>query len=114
MTPSNIIISNEKETRVIDALTIYYIHTSDYLSSFHLHNNDQFICAKSLVKIEKILPSFFFRINRSTLVNLYEIKSIKNKQKIIVIKNGTELIVSERRVSELKRALVSKNTTFTK
>jgi len=109
MTPKFLLICNEQERRRIIVSDILHINTDDYLSTFHLTNNQKFTCSKSLSEISAMLPDYFFQISRSCVVNMNEILSIKRGSRVIILSNSTELVVSQRRMKVLIEALANQN-----
>lgn len=109
MTPEFLMICNEQEKRRIIVPNILHINTDDYLSTFHLTNNQKFTCSKSLSEISAMLPDYFIQISRSCVVNMNEILSIKRGSRVIVLSNYSELVVSTRRMKGFNEALANQN-----
>lgn len=112
MIHESLLISNEQETRIIRFDTILYVITEDYLSTLVLINHPRFMCSKPLCKIMNHLPSDFFQISRSCVVNMNEIISVKRCTRKIILSNSSELIVSMRKMKALNEALTNKNAAF--
>lgn len=110
----SLLIGNGKEQRIILVQTILYVKTDDYLSTFHLINNQKFVYSKPLYEIAEHLPDHFFQISRSCIVNLNMILSIKRSIRKIILIDTTELAVSARRMQSLHLTLANKNNTFTR
>lgn len=108
-----ILIDNEKELRRINLHCILYIKTDDYLSTFYLTNKQKFVCSKPLNELANYLPGHFFQISRSQIVNLNEISSVRRGNRLILLNDTTELIVSFRRRKSFNNALASHNMTLT-
>jgi two-component system LytT family response regulator len=73
------------------------IEAAENYSIVHLIEGKKIIIAKTLKKFEEELKIGFFRINRSTLINLNYIK--KNSGDQIILKNGQEYRISRRRLN---------------
>lgn len=114
MGSNTLLIGNDKEIRIINIQTILYVKVDDYLSTFHLPDNQKSVCAKPMFEIAECLPDHFFQISRSCVVNLNEISLVKRKMRMIILSNGTELTVSARRMQDLHIALARLNSTFTR
>lgn len=112
-TSKTLTLRNESEYKCIDLTDLLYVSVNDYLSSFHSMNNQKFMCTKSLLEVESVLPDNFFRINRNCIVNLYNIDSIHPGNRTILLSNSVEFIVSHRRIKQLKITLTRCNRTIT-
>lgn len=83
-------------------LTIY-IDIYNYILTYHTINDKIDVTTTSLLDIEKQLIKYgFFKINRSTIVNLKYIKSVKDT---LVDVNGNILTLSRRRKKEFMEKL---------
>lgn len=114
MTTESLLICNEQEKRRINIYSILYIITEDYLSTFHLSNNQKFTCSKSLTEIAACLPDCFLQISRGCMVNLNHVHTIMLCNRQIILNDSTQLEVSVRRIKELNNALAKQNITFTR
>jgi two-component system LytT family response regulator len=61
------------------------------------------VVAKTLKEYDELLsPNGFMRIHKSTLINLAYLQTIKRTESMeVVLKNGTHVMVSRRRMPEL-------------
>jgi len=64
-----------------------------------------FDCYGTLGSFIKELPDYFFRINRSTVINLRMIVRCSTKEEIIRMANGTNILCSKRQLRKLKGLL---------
>lgn len=107
-------ICNEQEKRRIYLDDILYITVEDYLSTFILTNHEKFVCSKSLSKLKCLLPPCFFQVNRSCIINLSKIVSIKRDNRRVLLSDKSEHDVSVRRIKELNRAFTNQDITLTR
>lgn len=114
MTSEYLLIGNEQERRRMPYNSILYITTEDYLSTFILDKQPKFICSKPLSEIKTFLPHYFFQINRSCIINLTEVESIKRNSKQLILSDKSEHTISIRRIKALRIALADQNTTITR
>jgi two-component system, LytTR family, response regulator LytT len=101
-------IRKEDKTEIISVKDISYIQGQNNNTIIHRKNNITDTHRKTLDTISKILPSHFFRIHKSYLVNLRDAKFLKAKgggKYILELKNGKTLPVSRKIYSELKMKL---------
>ena len=88
---------------------IIYCKGDQNYTKIHLVNDEQIIVSKTLKIIEDLLPSsVFFRIHKTYLVNLnYVEKYIRNDGHKVILDNGTQLNVANRRIEEFTAALTN-------
>lgn len=88
--------------RIINTDTILYIEADSNYSIISLKNNEKITVSKVLKDYEEILSDFsFFRIHKSTLINLEYLKEYSSKTGLkVIMTNGEEFQVSRRRISE--------------
>lgn len=88
--------------RIVDIENILSIEADSNYSMFTLKGNENITVSRVLKEYEEILPSdTFFRIHKSTIINLDFLREYnsKNGLKVILI-NGKEFQVSRRRAPE--------------
>lgn len=75
---------------------------------FAICNNKQYHIRKRLYQIEDILPTSFWRINKSTIINRFyinEFKETKTSGVNVIMKNGLSDYVSRRCFSRIRKEL---------
>lgn len=75
---------------------------------FAICNNKQYHIRKRLYQIEDILPTSFWRINKSTIINRFyidEFKETKTSEVNVIMKNGLSDYVSRRCFSRIREEL---------
>lgn len=75
---------------------------------FAICNNKQYHIRKRLYQIEEILPTNFWRINKSTIINrsyIDQFKETKTSGVNVIIKNGLSDYVSRRCFSKIRKEL---------
>ena len=96
-------IKTPEKTFQIALEEIIYIDIYNYILTYHTINDKIDVTTTSLLDIEKQLIKYgFFKINRSTIVNLKYIKSVKDT---LVDVNGNILTLSRRRKKEFMEKL---------
>ena len=110
MTSSKISIRTSKGIRVIECKDILYCKADGRYTRIFLHNGESYTIAKVLKKYEELLPdSCFFRIHKSYLVNLDYVKEyVTNNGRILVLKDNTELLVSQRRCKKFAEKVLKR------
>lgn len=101
MIKQSIIIENEQELIQLKLSSLIYIKIDDYLANFQSTDLNSYCVSKSLKEIESMLSNDFFRINRNCIVNLNKIKIVRKINRIVIMDNGIELVVSTRRLKKL-------------
>lgn len=101
-------VRKDDKTEIIPLKDIAYIKGQNNNTIIYRKNLNADTHRKTLDSLTKILPSHFFRIHKSYLVNLREAKYLKSKgggKYILELKNGKVLPVSRKIYSELKKRL---------
>lgn len=96
----SIIIGNNKEN--IPYQSIVYLRSEGAYTIFYLEGGKTIYTSKNIGYYEKHLPLWcFFRIHHSTIVNTSKIIEIeKDKGVSVILKNGTSLSVSNRKLKK--------------
>lgn len=98
----HIVIQNDGEITVVNLSDIYYILVNRK-ELYICTKDEQHLCHRSIASVEEELSNCgFFRVHRSYLVNLSNIKSFNNKE--IEFEGGEKIPVSTRKYSELCKA----------
>ncbi|MDR0874467.1 MAG: LytTR family transcriptional regulator [Prevotellaceae bacterium] len=83
-------VRNETEIKAIHFDSLLAVTVDNYLCTFYLEGNDEFICTKKLKDIERILPEYFIKIRRNTIINAKKVNSLQTKEcKISLFGNHT-------------------------
>ena len=102
-----ITVTNEKCIRVIQIASLFAITVEDYICTFYIENEEKFSCTQSMEKIEKLLPEYFFRISRNTMINMKKIRSVESKQKKVELISGHTFTYSHRNAKLIREKLNS-------
>lgn len=107
-----IIVSDKKQTRIIPATEILKLESARNYTVFYEKNGAQHVQCRSIGDVLRKLNSnehlknVFFRVNRTSAVNLNEITKYKpGRGGVVVLSNAAEIAVAYRRKSELLRVL---------
>jgi two-component system LytT family response regulator len=86
----------------IDPNEITWCHSEKEYTVFHFPNNSKLTSSRNLGFYEDVLATHnFCRIHHSTMINMQFIKSyIKGKGGYVILKDGTELEISQRKKTE--------------
>lgn len=101
-------IKGHKEIKIL-IRSIYLIKINNTISSLICTDKSTQEFHKPLSVIYGYLPGYFFQVNRSTVINLEQIFSLKLKDRKIILRDLTELSISSRRLTALKDALRRNN-----
>lgn len=111
MANNQLTVIKDGETHILDLSKIAYIETVDR-RTFVYTENDCYESKLKLYEIDNILcnpcGSGFFRINKSCIVRLKYIRTLKaeiDRRIRITLENGEQLIVSRQYADELKKRL---------
>ncbi len=107
-TPARFLAKRGSKFRVVSQPEILYFTSEDGLTKLHAHDQ-QYWMEPTLTDLEKRLdPSAFCRISRAAIVNLdavHEVVPLIGGHGEVLLKNGTRLEVSRRRLKELMQKL---------
>jgi two-component system LytT family response regulator len=90
---------------------ILYCQASENYSYVFTITNESFLVTRTLKNLEEILPSYFFRIHKSVLLNINYIKYFSRKEGFIVtLETGQKFEVATRRYEDFINQLVKKHS----
>jgi len=94
-------LPNSNGFQILDTNDIIYVTADSNYSVFHLNTQKSIIVSKHLKEYEEILEnSGFYRIHKSTLINLNYLTDYSNKNKLVVtLSDNSEHIVARRKVA---------------
>lgn len=97
-----VLINHSKGFTLIDYKDIVWLEASDNYTNLFLNTGKKIVASKTLKEFEAILPiNVFFRIHRSSLINIDYIKEYSNSEGgTIIMSDGTHIQVSKARSQE--------------
>ncbi len=97
-----VLINHSKGFTLIDYKDIVWLEASDNYTNLYLNTGKKIVASKTLKEFEAILPTnVFFRIHRSSLINIDFIKEYSNAEGgTIIMSDGTNIQVSKARSQE--------------
>src|SRR5688572_8904801 len=88
----HLILSSKNEIEFVSIEDIIFCEADGFYTKFHLENKKEVLVTKNLKEYENVLPSYFFRIHKSYLINCLKIKKIIKAEKgRVIMLNGTEI-----------------------
>ncbi|HET6991135.1 MAG TPA: LytTR family DNA-binding domain-containing protein [Bacteroidia bacterium] len=106
----NIVISDNKKIHAIVCSDILRLESQGGYTIIHSKNNQQYVSSNHLKIIIKDLdPRIFFRVHKSHVVNLKEVKTYeKGTGGLITMSDGSIVVVSRRNKTEFLKKFCSK------
>ena len=106
---SRIAVPTETGELLLDAGEIDWIGAEDYHAGIHAGRN-HYRVRESLATLESRLdPARFVRVHRSAIVRVDGVRELQigssEREAVVVLRNGTELPVSRRRLAKVRRSL---------
>ena len=100
--------------RIVELDSIRFLEADSNYTIIHLSGLDKIVSTKSLGEYEKVLdPAIFFRIHKSTIVNLNYLKGFSSYQGYFaILDDDTKLSISRRRFVEFREAVGSLSKSF--
>lgn len=85
-------VKNANQFTIIDCHHIRYCTANDGYTVIYTEGDEKYMESKSLTKfMDEIGYPYLIRISQSVAVNIHHIKHVRNKEKCIILENGTEL-----------------------
>jgi DNA-binding LytR/AlgR family response regulator len=104
--PAILVLNNETELKFIVIDTVISIQANDYLSVFYLENNKKFEFSHHLTEVEPQLPPWFFKINRSTIINTRKMDTLYKKTRSLkLLKHDKIYIFSKEKLYQFRQYL---------
>lgn len=103
-----IVIKSQGQADIISASSIVSLSGADDYVEIVTDSGQNLLHYDRLDALEKTLPTSFLRIHRSHIVNLkhaYQITTMENGGRAVVVSGGTELPISRRKHQSVKAAL---------
>ena len=72
-------------------------------TTFILNGGKQKVMSYTLKVYDTILPESFVRVNRSCIVNTNFVADLNFDHKTVVLKDGTEIVISRRRLETVRQ-----------
>lgn len=99
---SDLVLKNKEQTIIINQYNISYIESLNHACYIHTTNDIEPIKTRmSMHKLAKELSFYFYRINRSYIINLNEIKIIRNGK--IILKNNLEISIQRGQIKKFQK-----------
>lgn len=104
---SKITVTEKFGFQIIDVDKIRYLEADSSYCIIHLSGLEKIVSSKTLGEIEKILdPSTFFRIHKSTLINMNYLRGYSSYQgSFAILDDNTKLNISRRKYHDFKNAV---------
>jgi len=96
-------VRNETEIRMIRFDSLLAVTVDNYLCTFYMEKEENFTCTKKLNDVENILPEYFIKIRRDTIINSHKIKSLCIKDKKILLYSGYSFKYSAKNAKKIKK-----------
>lgn len=103
----NISCTVDGKLHYVPFFEIIFIESSSNIQILHTQNNS-YKCSKRLYELEKILPTYFLRISKSSILNLRCVSVYKPAASGLMkaeLINGQEVYISRNYVKKLKEVL---------
>jgi two-component system LytT family response regulator len=111
--PIRFYISNNGQSRILDAEQVLYLQADSGYTVFYLEN-DKVVSSESLSSFTKLFPDFYVQTHRSTVVNARKVTHIDGgRGGKITVANQFRVPIATRRKPEVVDLIKSKNSTLT-
>lgn len=102
-----LVLASNHGLNLVKTADIIFCESNSNYTIVHLTNGRQEIITKTLKICEDLLPtSTFFRIHKSSLINIYHISKVEKSGALkVVLENGQKLEVSRRKKEEFMKLI---------
>jgi len=102
-----LVLKTAGEFNIVDVTDIVYCQSDNSYTTFFFSNSEEIIVSKGMKEYEELLSQYnFFRPHTSYLVNLNFVKKLdKSDGGFLILKNGKEIPVSQRKKARLVQVL---------
>lgn len=100
---SKITVADQFGFRIVNTDELIYLEADSSYTTLYLTEGKRIIATRNMGEFEKILDDRFFRIHKSVIINLNFLLGYSSHQgNTVEMKDGTNLIISRRKVLELR------------
>jgi two-component system, LytTR family, response regulator len=101
----HLIVTDNRRKHLLPFELIVRLESKRVYTIVHVKNRKPFICSRNIKTIyEELQETFFFRIHKSHVINLHEVKAYKDgRNGQIVMSDDSVLMVSQRKRSAFLR-----------
>lgn len=107
---SVVIVSDISEEAVVKLGEIsYFSYDRITKKSFAKHGIESFFLRKNLGELEELLPEdLFFRLDRSYIINIKQVKGINFKEEFLIFKSDEKIYINRGKLKSLSKKLSKK------
>jgi len=106
-----LLLSTGNSFRIVEIEDIHHLQSWGSYTKIYLTNNKKIVTTTGLTVYEELLANnHFFRINKSSLVNLNQVENYNHKKKTIQLKNNQEIEVARRKYKDFVNAIYERTT----
>lgn len=103
---SRLSIPGKDKYRITNINDLIYCEADNNYTHFYLSNGEKVVASKTLKSFEtQLLDNGFFRVHQSYLVNMAWADQFDKKNNSLLLENGVQIPVAQRRRTELMRML---------
>jgi two-component system, LytTR family, response regulator len=108
--PRKVAFPTSTGCRIININQITCCLANDNYTLIEIYDGQRFLVSKTLKVIEEVLPkNIFFRIHKSTLININYVRSYINRnENSVILENGRKYNVAIRRKEDLEKVIANK------
>ena len=100
---SKITVVDQFGFRIVNTEDLVYLEADSNYTVFHLVGGKRIMATRNMGEFERILDDRFFRIHKSIIININFLLGYSSYQgNTVEMKDGTNLIISRRKVLELR------------
>jgi len=106
-----LLLSTGNSFRIVEIESISHLQSWGSYTEIYLTNNKKIVTTTGLTIYEELLTNnHFFRVNKSSLVNLNQVENYNHKKRIIQLKSKAEIEVARRKQKDFVNAVFERTT----
>lgn len=108
----HIIISDNRTKHIVPISNIMRLESKRVYTIIYVKNNQQYVCSRNLkVVYEELHSQFFFRIHKSHVINLQEVKAYREgRGGQVIMSDNTVIDVAQRKKMEFLKSFHQMST----
>lgn len=106
-------LSTGNSFKMVEIENINHLRSWGNYTEIHLINNKKIVTTTPITVYEELLANnYFFRVSKSSLVNLNQVESYNHKKRAILLKNTQEIEVARRKQKDFINAIYVRTITL--
>lgn len=104
--PVRLTIHHSKGIKIVEISNIQFLESSGNCTLLHFKDGNEYLDTRTLKIYEAILPSHFYRVHRSYMINMHESSEVLHgDEQVVILKSGSKIPIARERKRGLLEAI---------